>query len=319
MIHSINNVIPGRLPDSSAFDLIVVGAGYETRSRHLVESKLARFTTPPGGKVSLELQTSDSSRAGQGNRDTIRDAGFRPVNAETFDRREAYSLLQRALSENKSSYSILIDYSAMKRPLYAALISAMSHFAQSNQIEIQATFSYSVGRYASQIKPKIVSDYVLLPGFQGSGHQVKPKHCIYSLGYESILISSLHEWIEPSSQDFIVANPGAFQGSAKTCMHKNKEFIGRLQGQLYQYDLRDVAGLTGLISEKAKYRSVDADVMFVGLGPKPFVLAGLLAGLNNRNLSNVYAMGQVAEEVDVVPSGEIVVSEVVFVPSARTE
>ncbi|MEQ8300128.1 MAG: hypothetical protein RH945_06255 [Hyphomonas sp.] len=311
MIYAIENAAfnAANLTD---IDLIISSSGYEERCRY-IPSKLNNFAINAQATLAVVvLESREPSEQQKKNQEFFDQNGYTNLTTTSLERSNILETFYSLLSSNATHHRIVVDYSCMTRNLYAELIYFFNSLSESKKIRIDVNFCYAYGRYKSKIQPKIVKDYVLLPGYEGVGSQIKSKHCIYSLGFEGVLVESLHEWLEPSSQDFILANPGASQGSADRCYSINKDFIERNSGNLYQVAISDVPKLTRLIADKAKYLSETLDVIYVGLGPKPFVLAGLLAGLNNMNLANIYAMGRESVEVDVAPSGVILNTHVRF-------
>lgn len=309
MICSVRDISYDELVRAES-DVVIGASGYEARARYFPKRLLKSGALKSSQNIVVLMPPTDQTLERTSNDTFFRTYDFEGIDSALFAKRAIANTISTRIDFSKPTTTITIDYSCMTREIYAELLYYLDNITETQKKRILVNFVYSTGKYKAHRAPKIVTDYVLLPGFEAVGSQLKKKHCIYSLGFEGILISSLHEWLEPSEQDFIVAEPGASAGSAAKCLEVNRDFVERYAGKIYRNPLDDVSGLTRLIADKGKYLSSKYDVIYVGLGPKPFVLAGLLAGLNNRNVANVYAKGTETQKLNVEPLGKLVVTQV---------
>ena len=300
-------------------DIIVASSGYERRGRFISKKIFKSGASEDALKLFVSLRDNNKCEEHQRNDRFFRNAQYNKIGIEQFSRFNFDDIFRAKIEKLSDPANIVFDYSSMPRRMYSEAIQYFNIVSEQCDKRIIVDFVYSVGQYGESLQTKIVKDYVLLTGYGGVGSQAKSKHCIYSLGFEGILVGSLHEWLEPYSQEYILADPGASTKSADKCRLINRNFVTRNPGDEFSFPLDCVSDLVWFLADKAKRKSKTHDVIYVSVGPKPFTLAGLLAGLGNRKLANIYAVGKESKEVDVTPNGRVITTRVVFSSKNKIE
>lgn len=204
------------------FDAIVCCSGYEERSRYLAKQLLKHSPNIPTDRYYIPFKDFPDHPERRKNDIFFQKFGYKPFDVE-YDNFGSISERLARLVSQREEVKLLIDYSAMKRTMYAEIL----QFISSHQFgcKLSVTFSYSVGIPSGEYQPKIISDYVLLPGFEGDTNSQREKFAVYSLGFEPVILHSIHEWIEPSASVAFYADPGVQDGSGKRCLKLNRRFL----------------------------------------------------------------------------------------------
>lgn len=290
------------------YDAVLCCSGYEQRARYLPKKLLKARSLYNVEKWLISLPDFKH------NAERIKnDSFFSRFGFSEFCRNwhEYGALSAKILDHSRSKdrpFRLLVDYSAMLRTIYSEIIFMMNSLGANSNLEV--TFSYSVGVPSGQRRPKIISDYLLLPGFEGNTDSQREKFAIYCLGFEPIILQSIHEWIEPSACAAFYADPGMGPRSGSKCLQLNKRFIEENDCKLYKASLFSVRNFVRSFTELAKTADLDRDVIVFSCGPKPFVLASLLSNSANVSPAHVYARGIESHAVDSRPIGKIVASRV---------
>lgn len=298
----------------TSFDFFIASSGYEKRARYLGKRLAAQDNIQASTKYCIHFDDYKDADDRAKNDAFFEREGFTPLAVDNLPfggLSRQFDTLSFRDFDSGTPIRILVDYSAMRRSFYAELVQYLSYLADLGN-DVEVVFSYTVGRYMGKKEPKIVEDYLLVPGFDGMGRQKNEKFGIFNLGFEPVSVQSLYDWVEPRGVACIVANPGANKGSRDFCLRLNKSFIEQTQGELYETSLVSVAQYCQLVHDLIKKYSNDFDVVILGSGPKPFTLGGFLCNLVAPSVSNIYLHGRESSATNVEATGEIICTKVRF-------
>ncbi|GJE18250.1 hypothetical protein [Methylobacterium marchantiae] len=294
---------------STQYDAVLCCSGYEQRARFLPKQLLKRKAYGDSKRLLISFNDFLDHPERTANDGFFERFGF----IKFCENWQVYGNISERLvqlcSEKDGTFRLLVDYSAMRRTIYSEIIYLMK--ALKNRINLEVTFSYSVGVPSGSHRPKVISDYLLLPGFEGNTDSQREKFAIYCLGFEPIILRSIHEWIEPSASIAFYAEPGMGPRSGSRCLQLNKRFLEESDCPAYPAPLWSVRHFVRLFVEATKHAIIDRDVMVFSCGPKPFVLATLLGSSHLLSPSHVYARGVESQAVDSRSTGKIVATRVV--------
>lgn len=294
------------------FDLAICFLGYEDRSSFLAR----RFGTELKSSTKIALRYAGErmilSRAN--NERKFSKAGFDIVDLKRGDEKKVLAELLAMSSACAASRQIrvLIDYSSMRRDLYVELFCLLCGGALAVD-SVELLFSYSIGSYGGAHKPKIVDEYVALPGLEGRARQGAKKVGVFNIGFEPVSTLSLYESIEAEDCLAVVSDPGATGGSAHYCRKLNSDFLSRgaTLGEV-SVPLRSVQNYCSRLIERLKRLDAERDIIFAPNGPKPHVLGSIICCFQEPRWANIYVKGREWHPIDVQPQGERVITRVRF-------
>ena len=296
----------------SDYDIMIFSTGYETRARNFYRKSVVPNKIEAPIKLCLSFQDFDSEFSRHENDQTFLSANFEFVDVDSFNYGQLSQLIQKKISSylsDEKKIRVLIDYTVMRRYWYSEILQFFNLYAKKG-VECELVFAYSTGRYKGKKQPKLVEDYLLLPGFEGVGSQTKDKYGIYSLGFDSNSMFSLHEWVEPTAVCCIVASPGARPSAVRDCLKINKSFLNGIEHKIIETPIFSVREYCKVVLETIKTESIKHDIVLFGGGPKPFVLGDFLCSLIRPQIANIYLKGKESQPVDVEATGDRVITKV---------
>ena len=293
---------------ANKFDLLVCASGYEARARYISKQMLKAQRGFPEKRIVLKFQDHSGEPQRKLNDRFFADQRFEPYYYDDSRYGEFFQLLAERTKSAAERIRLLVDYTSMRRTQYAEIIHFLRNVASEKLVE--ATFVYAVGKHGKTVDPKIISDYTLMPGFEGLTNSQRDKFAIYNLGFEPIILHSLHEWLEPARAVAIYAEPGVHKGSGQKCLRINRKFLEQVDCKVVGTSLYSVHNYVRLFKEIAKVEAVDNDLVFVSAGPKPFTLGSMLGCSEIVSASMVYAHGISREPKSIEPFGQVVATNV---------
>lgn len=289
-------------------DVIITSSGYEARSRFL-SKKLLKAKCLPKHKYVLTFSDFTNVPEREKNDFFFRRQGFTFVENYAGKYGEIAKLFKDIFVRYPDCRRILIDYTTMRRDMYAEVLQVIGYDLVPKDIEW--IFGYSVGKPSHVIVPKTVDDYVMLPGLEGLAGSKREKVAIYNLGFEPIILQSIHEWLEPTRCVGFYAEPGISLGSGRFCLEKNKRFIDNNNVEPVPLSLYSVSNYCTVFREIAKEIFRDFDLIICSAGPKPFTLGAMLCSNGKILASHIYARGSEALPIGPQPNGELIITSVV--------
>jgi hypothetical protein len=289
--------------------LIICASGYERRARFFSKRHLQSFDRGAVRKVAIGFSDFQQNAERERNDYYFKRAGFETISSWEGRFGQITQFLNDYFLNTNSTHDVIIDYTAMRREMYGEILQFIEHGLAPTGTRF--LFVYSVGKPYRRLAPKIISDYVVLAGFGGHNSGFKEKAAIYNLGYEPIIVQSIHEWLEPAESIAFYANPGVEAGSGEYCLKKNQRFIEKSKCTLVPQSLFNVAGYSRTFRECVKGLRDTYDIIVCSVGPKPFTLGALIGSISNFTGTHVYPRGTEYVPIGPQPSG-VVISTLVW-------
>lgn len=297
----------------SQFDLGIFSTGYEPRCTHL-----ANLLNSENIKESLVLSYEESAQndVHKENENFFRSKGYKNfVTLKHCEIKLAYrSLIQvmDGIESDNDIYKVLIDYSSMSRNWYSAILNYLLNYFDK---PIEITMVYSCAEYPlnSGFLDFELGDVKVLPGCQGSSITKKKKAGIFMLGFDRIGPLSFYNLLEPDIAYGVISSPGSLPDYEDKARSINSQFI--------QHQLKNGENLVGspIFSVAQTFENlcqlirpvVDKyNVSIVQFGPKPHLLASVIAGLSFQGVSCIYSEYKRSKPHSVKASGEFVITSI---------
>ncbi|RTR32792.1 hypothetical protein [Shewanella atlantica] len=297
----------------SHFDLGIFCTGYEPRCTHLVNLLDSRNINK---SLVLSYQESAQNSVHKANEALFRTAGYNSlVSLKHCEIKLAYSSvihIMEGLVSKDDVYRVLIDYSSMSRNWYAAIL---NYFLNYFDKPIEITMVYSCAEYplSSGFLDFELGDVKVLPGCQGSSITKRKKAGIFMLGFDRIGPLSFYNLLEPDVAYGMISSPGSLPDYEDKAKSINAQFI--------QHQLKNGESLVGspIFSVAQTFENlcqlirplVDKyNVSIVQFGPKPHLLASIIAGLSFQGVSCIYSEYKRSKPHSVKASGEVVITSI---------
>jgi hypothetical protein len=291
----------------SSYNLRVLACGYEERCTFVPQ----HFISGPADHT-VVLKFSESPAAASR---PAADAFFgalaaRHLEISADEDAAIYSLL-RELNVPGDSVSVHVDYSSMSRLWYNAILN-WAQF-QETYTSVTVDFTYAVGTYTGDFQPFMIRDIMPLRGCEARPRHGAKTISIFGLGYDGTVALSLVERLEPDVILAFYAAPGADLSSAKEAARRNEQFLKTYARSVICAPLSSIAVSVRLLEELALPNLGTHNVAFIPLGPKPHVLASMLAArVYAGDLSCLRVTGGRLHPVDVAAKGPVVCTRVLF-------
>lgn len=299
------------------YDCFVVGVGNESRIDYALEQLIDR-EVKIGKVLALYYPNILDSRRGMVSEQLKKFPKGTVVEemVESDNEQKIYELLRNSFAQN-GKVSILIDYSSMSRVWYAAII---LWFREARDLQPALTFIYSEGKYTEEIANKevVIGDIRTVPGCEGESYKHSRTASILGLGLYGYMSLCVCEQMEPDIIYTILTPENPVAGFDIAEQEGNKELIHRAADR-FQVPLLSVESAFRCMMDIATQHLADNDeVTIVPMGPKPHVLAAILAALTDRRICTLRVKHNDYED-DILPSGTIVSTEVKFVELVMPE
>lgn len=269
--------VPGAHLSQMNFDVGVWAAGYEERSAWLVRSEyrpqVARWYrvefVEDRKALSAPLNLAFGATLGEvlGGRPGNRawDGYWGPVWQGLFS--SIANALQRRLR-------VFVDYSSMSRAVYGmALLKALR---ECKAYVEEVVFAYVPGSvYTGVHGSRAIEGVRALLGTEGISAAEGDCAFILGLGYDGIVAESIVDMYQASHVSVFYADPGVHPSSAERARAANASLIERaeLVGSASIFTALE----TLRVIEQMRDWYAGLDVLLIPMGPKPLVLASLLA------------------------------------------
>lgn len=296
---------------TKTYDCFIVGIGNESRIDFVLEQLLDRKV-----KIGKVLALYYSNMQGQRRGVVSEQLKKFPKGCvieeivESDGEQKIYELLRNHFSKD-GKVTILIDYSSMSRVWYAAII---LWFREARSLQPVLTFIYSEGKYTEEIARKevVIGDIRTVPGCEGEAYKHSRTASILALGFYGYMSLCVCEQMEPDIIYTILTSENPVEGFDIANQEGNKELINRA-ADCFRVPLLSVESAYRCMMDIATQHLVENDeVTIVPMGPKPHVLAAILAALTDRRICTLRVKHNDYGE-DIKPSGTIVSTEVKFI------
>lgn len=228
------------------------------------------------------------------------------------DDAKVYGLLSDVCetADGSKELHILIDYSSMPRGWYSAVLNWFR--SQKRQASVVLDFVYALGCYGGEWVPKAVMDVCAIPGCDGGPSLSDVKIAVFGLGFDRLAPFSVLERIEPDEVLAYVADPGATEDAPERARAANSEFIKDEANITFRLPLCSVEAAYRVLGETISANRGLASVVLVPLGPKPHVLASVLAAYRYPGTACLRVLHRRRTPHRVAASGATIATRVVF-------
>lgn len=268
------------------FDIGIWAAGYEARSRWLVTSAYRPRSVGSWWRVEFEehrdaidaptsLQVDLGAVVGGtcGHRNW--DGYWRKLWRKTLD--EEFKRVGRPLT-------IFVDYSSMPRTVYGTLLLEALRDSRTKVREIAA--AYVPGQYGADIEgSRRVLALRALIGTEGLREEYdKAAAFVIGVGFDAQLAEAVIELYQVDHFSCFYADPGVPSSAAERVRRVNEYLLSRSE-RVVTAPLGSVRQALMIILKLCDWYLDSRPVVLVPLGPKPHVLAGILAAVFQRQIA----------------------------------
>lgn len=297
---------------SSQHDLAIFGVGVESRCdfvlkrMHATGMKTGRILLLVFDDCSQSLKARVEALASRMGCDVV-------VESMSSDSLEGVDdLLDRVIGRDIPS-SVLIDYSAMSRVWYSAMLFWFYRNVKDCQ-DLQLSMLYACGKYTKEIASKEVSIKTIsaVPGCAGAVFRLTPTSVVFGLGFYGYASLCVSEQLEPDKIFTVSTIENPVRGFSVDEQPGNKELILPAEKN-FKVPLESVrAAYQCFMDVSITCYARNEEVILVPMGPKPHVLAATLASLSDRRICTLRVRHDQYKS-DIRPSGKIVATRVSFV------
>lgn len=299
------------------YHLALFASGFEARSKFIAES-----ARPKAICSSVILFAEDTETLSRPDNDSFFGASFgsEALTVSAAGERDAILTTLRSLVSTTNRQKVLrifVDYSAMTRTWYGAVLSYFKHLARECPVEID--FVYSHGKYQGDFGPMAVTEIVAQPGFAGLSSGMRETVALFGLGLDKYASLAVFDRIEPDVSHYFIARPSDRDGLTEEKVRlENAELIAQMSDASLLLPLEDVGETFRLLCERVNVLDRQKQVVIVPMGPKPHVLASLLVTLRLPRVACLHVRGVRKPPVQVLALGSASACRVCFQPENGT-
>lgn len=305
---SVSAVDFSDLPEKE-YDVAIFASGFEARSVYLH----SRFFGVKATSVLVLGFSQDRATLSRESNDAyfMKETGRPPTIFPTSQSDLCiYEFLNRLLEGGVRPVHILVDYSVMTRAWYGAVL----NWARSVEslLSIEIDFAYSHGVYASKFGPLSIEDVVSIPGFEGISSGARNTCAFFGLGFDKYATLAVVDRIEPDEVHCLIATSDVGEDQSGFVLKENAELVALAEGKVVALPITNVAEAFRLICEHISIVENEAEIVIVPMGPKPHVLASLLASQRLSQIACLHVKGSRSSPVEVTATGDITCCQVRF-------
>lgn len=256
--------------------------------------------------------------------DESREEWFRPENDTYYlsqwtdeieivsgnDDQGIYNLLHKKSPPQKKHLKLLVDYTAMSRVWYSAIIN-WCRFVEGFK-SIQIDFLYSVGSYINNPEPMVIKEVSSLPGFDGNPLGRNNSLVIFGLGFEGLATMCVLEMIEPDKVYSFLSNPASADGVLERIRKENID-ITNISSVNLELPLDQVSVVVKALSELVRPHLNSFRITLAPMGAKPHVLATLFLGTLFPEITCLRVSGRAEKKENVSANGNLIITRAEFV------
>ncbi|MEQ1594974.1 MAG: hypothetical protein ABL985_07735 [Casimicrobium sp.] len=311
-----SNVFAVDLNATVEYDLALYASGFEARSIFVAE-----HMRPRARKNRVILFAEDTDLLSR----PANDAFFKGIFSDdemtisASGDHEAILLALRSLeltADPNRLIRVFVDYSAMTRTWYGAVLSYFRHVDRTNAVEID--FVYAHGKYQEKFSPMAVTEIVAQPGFAGLASGMRETVALFGLGLDKFASLAVFDRIEPDDAHYFLARPADREGLTEDKVRQeNAELITQMSDAPLLLPLEDVGETFRLLCERVTVQDRRKQIVIVPMGPKPHVLASLLVTLRLPRVGCLHVRGWRNPPIQVSALGTSSACRVCFSPDRR--
>ena len=207
---------------------------------------------------------------------------------------------------------ILIDYSSMSRNWYSAVLNFIFKTAP-DKFDIFAVYSSAEYPISTRFLDFDLGEVRVIPGCNGSSITKRKKAVIFMLGFDNIGPQSFYNMIEPDISYGVIAAPGSLPTYEEIALSINKSFIEHnleKGKKLIKLPIHSVSSTFESLCQLVQPLRKEYNVTIIQFGPKPHILASVLAGHIFENVSCIYSEYKRNETHEINASGELTISKI---------
>jgi hypothetical protein len=200
----------------------------------------------------------------------------------------------------------------MPRTWYAAVL---NWFRLQPDLSVDIDFVYAIGEYPDEWAPKQV---IGISNVLGTGDRSIARDrsvALFGLGFDPLAAVGIRERIEADEVYAFYASPGASLDAPNRALVANKDFLLEVDGQ-FGLPLESVETTYRILGETVAVSGPSAAVTMVPLGPKPHILASILAAYRFHGTCCVQVRHKRRLPNPIPFSGRFVATRVEFRPSS---
>lgn len=293
------------------YDIAFLALGYEPRCTYvsrLLNEESVKEAIIFAYSENLDSVSRKESHTFFKNKWTGKD---RYVDLAHSNVKEVYSILNSLEIANcEPKVKILIDYSAMSRNWYAAVLNYFMRHSSKNII-IDLVYSSAEYPISDDFYQFELGDIKILPGCEGSSITKSKKCAIFMLGFDSLGPQSFYNLLEPELSFGVIASPGALPDYEDIALERNKDFIGHqlMNGNnLLRLPMSSVSTTFEELCQIIQPLRNDYNISLIQFGPKPHIVASTLAGIFFDNVSCIYSEYNRSKPFEVIHNGDLVIT-----------
>lgn len=213
------------------------------------------------------------------------------------------ALLSDVDTSEGSPLRLFLDYSSMWPSWYAAVLGWARRLEGKNRVSIDTW--YTVPEYLPEARfaPLDLDDVPLVPGCEGRSETGEsPKLAVFGLGFDGVVAFEVFEMLQQPTLYAYYASPVPLTGYAERALEQNHELVqySKITVPLPLCSVRQTYSyLAELVADAMlKY----GECVLVPMGPKPHVLAAIMAAMQSGTASCLHPMGRREREISTNPS-----------------
>jgi hypothetical protein len=298
----------------SDYNLTIVASGYEPRCVHLVHTlkNNGKEHTTFGDPLIMGFRNVGLPEFRQKNDRHLQEdlgAAIRIIDSE-LEMASIYRYLNQVSISSGDKLSILVDYSSMSRLWYGAILNWIRFTDRWDEVVVD--FSYSIGRYSTDVPSMWIEDIIAVPGFEGNSLYRRQQIVGIGLGFDNVTPFGVLERMEPDLVLPFLAVPGAYTSYSVRAKRLNRKLIQEYgpEGKSWELPLRSVQLAFSTIAELLGPYRFESNISLVPLGPKPHVLASLLVSLRFEEIAVLRLAGERLSHSPVASTGDLILTRV---------
>jgi hypothetical protein len=220
------------------------------------------------------------------------------------------SLVDQKYAKARRPLSIFCDYSSMPRALYGQLV--LEATRQPHKFE-SLTLAYVPGKHGDGVDGSRRLDGLRsLIGTEGTPAQQQPPAAVVGLGYDGSLAQAAMDLFQFDHFSCFYAGPGTTTDAESRALQCNATLVQQCE-VLKRVPATSVADAFDCVLSLCHWYLARRNVMLIPLGPKPHVLASILASAYDPRIALRWVLTKRVRAVDVTPTGKpAVVSRVTW-------
>lgn len=290
----------------SRYQGIFAASGFEARSTH-VPSLVPKDQITKLFVIGFSSDRDTLSR--RENDQWFTDAtGLEPTIPDSPTHTESiiYGYLNSIVGED---VFIAVDYSTMTRDWYGRILTWAKY--QTKYCSVTLDFYYSHGVYRSEFDHLQIKDIVCVPGYEGVGAGARYTTAFFGLGFDGAATSTVGDLIEADKLICFIARGGDIDPHADEVLSKNSQLLSESRTTPISLPLSDVRRSTSILLENINQHCNDSDkVIVIPMGPKPHVLASLIACQIISKAACLHVKGTRKDPVQVDAAGPVTVTRI---------